>query len=78
MRTLAGMFLVKNGRRSLPVLHEALARREQLPMVLTILGDIGADESAELIRRYVSDPDPEVAAAARAALDIFERNRMRP
>jgi hypothetical protein len=78
VRTLAGMFLVSNGRRSLPALHEALARREQLPTVLTILGDIAADESAELIRRYVDDPDPEVAAAARAALDILQRNRMRP
>ena len=78
VRALAGMFLVKNGRRSLPALHEALTRREQLPTVLTMLGDIAADESAELIRQYVNDPDPSVAAAARAALDIFERNRMRP
>jgi len=75
VRMLAGMFLVRNGRRSLPVLREALARREQVPTVLTMLGDIAADESAELIRPYVDDPDREVAAAAHAALDILERNR---
>ncbi len=78
VRMLAGIFLVKNGRRSLPVLREALARREQMPTVLTMLGDIATDECAELIRQYVDDRDPEVARAARAALDILERNRMRP
>lgn len=74
VRMLAGMFLVKNGRRALPVLREALLRREQLPTVLTILADIAAPESAGLIRPYVADPDPAVADAARAALDIVERN----
>jgi hypothetical protein len=77
VRSLAGMFLVRNGRRSLPVLREALARREQMPAVLTMLGDIATDESAELIQQYLSDPDPEVAAAAHSALDILQRNRPR-
>jgi hypothetical protein len=77
VRTLAGMFLVRNGRRSLPILREALVRREQMPAVLTMLGDIATDESAQLIRQYVGDREPEVDAAARAALDILERNRSR-
>jgi hypothetical protein len=77
VRTLAGMFLVRNGRRSLPILRDALARREQMPEVLTMLGDIATDESAELIRQYAGDHDPKVASAARAALDIVERNRSR-
>ena len=75
VRMLAGMFLVRNGRRSLPVLREALARHEQLPTVLTILADIAAPESAELIRPYVDVPETEVAAAARAAMDVVRRNR---
>jgi HEAT repeat protein len=78
VRSLAGMFLVRNGDRSLPILREALARRQQMPAVLTMLGDIATDDSAELIRQYTGDPDPEVGAAARAALDILERNRSRP
>jgi len=77
VRALAGMFLVRGGPRSLPVLREALARRKQMPAVLTMLGDIATDESAELIRQYLSDADPEVAAAAHSALDILQRNRPR-
>ena len=42
-----------------------------------MLGDIATDESAELIRQYVGNPDPEVAAAAAAALDILDRNTSR-
>ena len=72
---LAGMFLVRNGQRSLPVLREALARREEVATVLTMLADIAAPESHDLIRPYLGDSDPDVAAAARAALDILERNR---
>ena len=77
VRMLAGMFLVRNRDRSVPLLREALARREEMPTVLTMLGDIATDDAWALIRQYLDDPDPEVAAAARAALDIFERNRMR-
>jgi HEAT repeat protein len=77
VRSLAGMFLVRGGSRSLPVLREALARRERMPEVLTMLGDIATDESAQLIRQYLSDSDPAVAAAAQSALDILDRNRSR-
>jgi hypothetical protein len=78
VRTLAGMFLVRNGRRSLPVLRQALARREQLPTVLTMLADIAAPESEAEIGRFVDDADPEVAQAARMALDVWRRNRSGP
>jgi len=77
VRTLAGMFLVRNGRRSIPILRDALVRREKMLEVLTMLGDIATDESAELIRQYIGDHDPKVAAGARAALDILARNRTR-
>jgi hypothetical protein len=77
VRTLAGMFLVRNGRRALPVLRQALARREQLPTLLTILGDIAAPESEAEIARYTDDDEPEVAQAAELALDAWRRNRAR-
>lgn len=75
VRMLAGMALTRNGRRSLPVLREALARREQLPTVLTILGSIAAAECAELIRPYVDDPDAQVAESARMAMDVLRRSQ---
>ena len=77
VRMLAGMFLVRSGRRSLPVLRQALTRREQLPTVLTMLADIAAPESEAEIARFVDDADPEVAQAARLALDVLHRNRAR-
>lgn len=74
VRTLAGMFLVRSGRRSLPILRETLTRREQIPTVLTMLADIGAPESESEIRAFVTDNDPDVARAAKQALDLLHRN----
>jgi len=42
-----------------------------------MLADLAEPESEELIRPFVDDADPAVAAAARSALDILERNRRR-
>lgn len=69
VRTIAGMFLVQTGRRAESVLEEALARGENVPLVLTILGDIGDPASEPLLRRFATDPDPETAEAAREALE---------
>lgn len=75
VRTIAGMFLVQTGRRAESVLEEALARRENVPLILTILGDIGDPASEALLRRYVADPDPETAQAAREALEELQEQR---
>jgi HEAT repeat protein len=71
VRTLAGMFLVKAGKRSVPILEEAIERRENLPIVLTILGDIGDRRFITELRQFSEDRDPEVARAARHALRIL-------
>jgi HEAT repeat protein len=68
VRMIAGMSLVQSGRRAEPVLEEALARRENLAVVLSILGDIGDPSCEPLLARYTDDPDPEAARAAREAL----------
>lgn len=68
VRTIAGMSLVQTGRRSEPLLEEAAARRENLPLVLTVLGGIGNPASEPMLAHFADDPDPEVAQAARDAL----------
>lgn len=68
IRTVAGMLLVKAGKLAEPPLKEALAKRESLPTVLVILGDIGDKRTEPDIRNFSADRDPDVAQAARDAL----------
>ena len=66
-RTMAGMLLVKGGRRAVPLLREALGRRAGLPLTLTVLGDVGDPSTARDLDPFLADPDPAVARAAREA-----------
>lgn len=75
VRTLAGMFLVQCGRRSIPLLREELARGRHVPQILTMLGDIADPATVPEIERYTASPDAEEARAAREALEILRRNR---
>lgn len=68
------MFLVKAGKDSEQLLHEALARRENLPMILTVLADIGDSRFEPEIRAFSQDEDPKVAKAAREALRVLARS----
>ena len=69
-RTIAGMLLVKSGRRALPLLRSAMANRQNLPMVIAVVGSIGDPIMAVDLRRFVDDSDPSVAAAARDAVRL--------
>ena len=73
IRTLAGMFLVKAGARSLVLLAEALDTRDNLSLVLTILGDIGEPRSIPMIEGFTQDRDADVARAAQDALKALRR-----
>ena len=72
LQALAGMFLVQGGKRAEPLLEEALAKREHLPLVLTLLGDIGDPKYEAELRRLSDDPEARVAAAARSALHVLK------
>jgi hypothetical protein len=78
LRTMAGMFLVQSGRSAIPLLRETMARREHLPLVLRIAGDIGARELTPELERFAADRDPTVAAAARDALRVLAAGSRRP
>ena len=71
VRTVAGMFLAQGGQRAEPLVEEAIQRREHLPLVLVIAGDIGAARLTPALRRLAADTDPQVAKAAQDALRIL-------
>jgi hypothetical protein len=75
LRTIAGLSLVKAGRIAEPLLEEALRRSENLPIVLTILADIGDKRAEPEIRRFSGHDDPQVAEAARQALRVLAMQR---
>ncbi|HEY5779319.1 MAG TPA: hypothetical protein VIT00_11320 [Terrimicrobiaceae bacterium] len=72
LRSLAGMLLVRAGKKAEPLLDDALEKREHLPYVLTILGDIGDLKYEPKLRQFADDPDRCVATAARDALRVLE------
>lgn len=72
-RTIAGMLLVKGGAHAVPLLREAMARRENLAMALSVAGSIADPALADEVRRFADDADPQVATAARDALRSIER-----
>jgi hypothetical protein len=71
LRTIAAMLLVKAGLRAEPMLRDALRRRESLPLVLGVLGDIGGPDTERELAPFVDDADPGVARAARDALRVL-------
>ena len=77
-RTVAGMLLVQGGKRAVPLVAEAIRRREHLPIVLLIAGDIGASSLESDLRRLTTDPDPDIARAAHDALEILAHSGKRP
>lgn len=72
LRTMAGILLARAGRRAVPLLAEALRRRENLPLVLAVLGDIGDWRLEPELVQLGQDRDPAVAEAARDALRVLE------
>jgi hypothetical protein len=71
IRSLAGIFLTRGGRRAEPLLREALDRRQHLPMVLSVLGSIGDPGYEPIFRSFSQDPNPAVADAAGESLHLL-------
>lgn len=75
VRNIAGILLVRAGKRAEPLLQEALHRRENLPITLTLLADLGDRVVEKEIQPFSTDRDPKVAEAARQALRVLASNR---
>jgi len=72
IRTIAGMFLVQTGQRAEPLLEEALHKGQYLPMVINVLGSIGDPEVVSELHPFTKDRDPEIARAARDAIQTIK------
>ena len=72
VRTMAGTLLARSGARAEPLLREALAARENLLMVLPLLGDVGDETCRPPLTELTGDRDAAVAGAARQALRVLD------
>lgn len=71
VRTIAGILLTKAGRRAEPLLGEALKDGRHVPMVISVLGSIGDPDVVSDLRPFARSDDPEVARAARDAIQVI-------
>lgn len=68
---IAGIFLAKSGEKAEPLLLHAVERKENLEVVLPLLGDVCRPEHASAIDRLQSDPDQTIARAATYAVQVM-------
>ena len=71
LRTLAGMFLVRTGRRSRVLVENALIQGQNPLMLIPILGDIGDARSLDTLEPFTNNKDPVVARAASDAIELL-------
>jgi hypothetical protein len=69
------ILIVRAGKTAEPLLQDALHRRENLPLTLSLLADLGDRMVEKEIQPFSSDQDPNVAEAARQALRVLASNR---
>lgn len=72
-RLMAGMMLVRGGRRAIPILEEELENPRNLPLLLRVMGDTAPDAFRETLERYSQDDDPSVSRAAKDAMRAAPR-----
>jgi len=77
LKNIAGILIVRAGKKAKPLLQDALHRSENLPMTLWLLADLGDRMVDKEIQPFSSDQDPKVAEAARQALRVLGSNRER-
>ena len=71
------MFLVQTGKRSKSLVKEALGKRQHLPILLTILGDIADVDDIPTLEEYRQGPDPTIVRAADDAIEVIKLRQQR-
>jgi hypothetical protein len=71
-RMLAGISLVKGGRRSFDFIEQKVEAGDATPPVIRLLSDIDASAARDVLNR-VADSQSELAETARQCIDTLDR-----
>ena len=77
LSAIAATLLARSGERAEPLVLEALRRRENLPITIPLFGDVARPAHADELERLHHDPDPDIARAAKDALEVLQLRRSR-
>ncbi len=72
-RMLAGISLVKAGRRSLELIEEKIAAGEATPSVIRLLPDIAGEQARELLESIAAGESGGEADAAAESIELLDR-----
>src|SRR5205807_10399779 len=64
LKNIAGILIVRAGKKAEPLLQDALHRRENLPLTLSLLADLGDRMVDKEIQPLSNDQDHKFAEAA--------------
>lgn len=77
-RTLAGMSLVKAGRRSFDFIEGKIAAGEASASMLRLLPDIEGERARPILERVACGDDGDLKKAAKECVDLLDRIDSRP
>lgn len=72
-RMLAGMSLVKAGKRSFDLIEQKIEAGEATPPVVCLLPDLDGPRTRQVIARILADGPDELHEAARQCTDLLDR-----
>ena len=74
-RMLAGISLVKAGRRSFELISNKIEAGEATPAVIRLLPDIGGERARPLLEKVAARESGEASVAARESVELLDRIR---
>lgn len=72
-RMIAGMSLVKAGKRSVDLIEEKIGAGEATPPVVRLLPDLDGPRTEQIMRRILADGPDELREVARQCIDLLDR-----
>ncbi len=72
-RMIAGMSLVKAGKRSVDLIEEKIEAGQATPPVVRLLPDLDGPRTRRIMVRILADGPDELREAARQCIDLLDR-----